>query len=112
MAAALAGLDLARLSSHDLFLVLGLRARQASHEQARLLAVLLEAARSRPDTLARVAELGEFAADQPAFELHWSRPYACSQLALARALVDDPREGLPLWPPTNPDSKPATVAAR
>ena len=89
LAAALAELDLTRLSSHDLCLVLGLRARQASHEQARLLAVLLEAARSRPDTLDRVAELGEFAADQPAFELRWSRPYACSQLALARALIDD-----------------------
>ena len=48
LAAALAALDLTRLSSYDLYVVLGVQARQANHEQARLLAVLLEAARSHP----------------------------------------------------------------
>ena len=53
LAAALAGLDLTRLSSHDLYVLLAVQSRQVNHEQARLLAVLLEAARSRPDTLDR-----------------------------------------------------------
>ena len=71
---ALAGLELARLSSYDRTWCWGCRSGKENQEKARLLAVLLEAARSRPDTLARVVEIGEFAADQPAFELHWSRP--------------------------------------
>ena len=89
LAAALAGLDLARLSSHDLYVLLGVQARQANHEQARLLAVLLEAARSRPDTLARTTELDQYSAGQAGFELTWSPSYARSQLHLARALIDD-----------------------
>ena len=52
LAAALASLDLTRLSSHDLYLLLKVQARQANHEQARLLAVLLQAP-EQPDTLTR-----------------------------------------------------------
>ena len=89
LAAALAGLDLTRLCSHDLYMLLQVQSRQVNHEQARLLAVLLEAARSRPDTLTRRSELDQFSAGQAGFELTWSPAYAQSQLHLARALIED-----------------------
>jgi hypothetical protein len=56
-------------------------ARQAAHQQARLLTAMVKAA--------QVCPLGEdFGADEISFALHWTRQAAQGQLALAQELTD------------------------
>src|SRR5262245_49889236 len=85
----LASLDISRLGSADLHTALEAQARLVAHDQARLLAMLYEAARSVGDegSLARADTVDAFSADQPAFTLHWTRSRAQGQLALAEDLI-------------------------
>jgi Domain of unknown function (DUF222) len=108
LARMLAAVDLSRCTSVELFKVTQLRARQVSHENARLLETLLETAyadladsRSPAQSDAgadpesdgaglppRVRELNEFSGDQLAFALVWSGPAMQAQVSLARDLIE------------------------
>jgi hypothetical protein len=92
LAATLATVDRSRCSAADVLVLLAARARQVAHDQAQLLADLLEAARSEPDAgpaiAARLAEPDpEFGADEAAFTLSWSRQAATVFLGVARDLI-------------------------
>ena len=86
LASALAVVDRSRV---DALTVLAAQARQVAHEQAGLLAVLVQVAEA-----AEVAVVGgaghvpgEFAADEIAVALCWTRQAAQAQLAFARDVV-------------------------
>jgi hypothetical protein len=92
LAAALATIDVSRCTSADLYIVCGAQARQVAHEQARLLAAMLETAYAVYDgddeSLSRQRELGEFSGDQLAFSLTWSRGGVQGHLLTAQALIE------------------------
>jgi hypothetical protein len=92
LAAVLAGLDPARLGAADVLEVCAAQARQVAHEQARLLALMLQAGyaarASEPDSLWRGSGLDEFSGDEVAFSLCCSRGYAFGQLLLAADLIE------------------------
>jgi hypothetical protein len=91
LASALAGIDRSRVNGYDLVVVLRAQARQVAHEQARLLADLVEVAHCAPGgpdaAVARTATPGEFAADEIRAALGWTRRAAEAQLGLAMAVV-------------------------
>jgi hypothetical protein len=90
LAAVLASLELSRLSGADCVEVLRAQHRQASHEQARLMAAMAEVGRCGigPDEqLPRMAEPDEFSADEIRGALAWTRRAADSQLSLAWDLI-------------------------
>src|SRR5262245_27899128 len=89
LSAMLESVDPSRLGSADVHTALEAQARLVAHDQARLLAMLYEAARcvGDEDSLERADTVDEFSADQPAFTLHWTRSRAQGQLALAEDLI-------------------------
>jgi hypothetical protein len=68
------------------------RYRQIAHEQAELMADMVAIGHSPPDGPGapplRTAGIGEFAADEIAFALGWTRRAADTQFSLAVALVE------------------------
>ena len=90
LAAMLATIDLSRLSGTDCVAVLRARQRQASHEQAQLMAAMVEVALcgiGPDDALPRIDAPDEFAADEIRGALAWTRSAANSQLDLAWDLI-------------------------
>ena len=86
LAAVLDTIELPRLSGSDCVEVMRARHRQASHEQARLMAAMVEVARCGigPDEqLPRTPAPDEFAADEIRAALAWTRRAADTQLGLA-----------------------------
>ncbi|MGH3902926.1 MAG: DUF222 domain-containing protein [Pseudonocardiaceae bacterium] len=77
LGAALAGLDLHALAGSDLVDVLCARARQLSHEQAQLLAVMAEVGycdpHADPEEVTRLAQASDYAADEIRAALAWTR---------------------------------------
>jgi hypothetical protein len=91
LAAVLAGIDLSRLGGLDCVTVMRAQHRQTAHEQARLMAAMVEVARcgiGPDDQLPRVEEPDEFAADEIRGALSWTRSAAGTQLSLAWDLID------------------------
>src|SRR6266545_1546124 len=91
LAAVLAGIELSRLSGLDCVEILRARLRQVSHEQAQLMAAMVEVALcgvGPDDQLPRVGEPDEFAADEIRDALSWTRSAASNQLSLAWDLLD------------------------
>jgi hypothetical protein len=88
---ALAGLDLHALTGSDLVEVLRARARQLSHEQAQLLAVMVEIGLGDPaagdDEVARLAHAPEYAADEIRAALAWTRNAAYREFHFAQSLL-------------------------
>src|SRR5262245_12179236 len=91
LAVALAAADRSRLGGSDAITLAQARARQIAHEQAELLADLVEVARTDWHTpagvYARMPDADEYSVDQVAWALTWSAPAAKAQLALATDLV-------------------------
>jgi hypothetical protein len=91
LAALLDGMDIRTLTGDDLVDVLRARARQLSHEQARLLATMAELAirdpDAAPDEVARLDEPAEFAADEIRAALAWTRTAADRELGFAETLT-------------------------
>ncbi|HZB26942.1 MAG TPA: DUF222 domain-containing protein, partial [Gemmatimonadales bacterium] len=90
MAAALATIDLTRLGGLDSVEVLRAQHRQASHEQARLMAAMVEVGLcglGPDDELPRMDEPDEFSADEIRAALSWTRAAANAQLWLAWDLI-------------------------
>jgi hypothetical protein len=86
LAAALAGIDLSRLGGLDCVTVMRAQHRQAAHEQARLMAAMVEVARcgvGPDDALPRMDAPDEFSADEIRGALVWTRAAANTQLSLA-----------------------------
>src|SRR3954447_10492969 len=91
LAAVLATIDLGRLSGTDCVEVLRARHRQASHEQAQLMAAMVEVARcgiGPDDALPRMDAPDEFSADEIRCALSWTRATASNQLSLAWDLIN------------------------
>ncbi|MGH3814319.1 MAG: DUF222 domain-containing protein [Pseudonocardiaceae bacterium] len=89
LAAALAGLDLSRLSGFDCVEVLKARYRQLSHDRAQLMATMVEAGLRRPgpDDLARASIPDEFSPDEIRAALVLTRRAAEDQFWLAHDLI-------------------------
>ncbi|MGH3798014.1 MAG: HNH endonuclease signature motif containing protein [Pseudonocardiaceae bacterium] len=91
LAAALAGLDLHALTGPDLVEVLRAQARQLSHEQAQLLAVMAEVGycdpHADPDEVARLAQASDYAADEIRAALAWTRNAAYREYHFAHTLL-------------------------
>ncbi len=87
----LGGLDISALAGTDLVEVLRARARQLSHEQAQLLAVMAEVGlcdpHAGPDEVARLVQAPEFAADEIRAALAWTRNAAYREYHFAQALL-------------------------
>ena len=87
----LGGLNISALTGNDLVEVLRARARQLSHEQAQLLAVMVEVGLSDPqagpDGVGRLAQAPEFAADEIRAALVWTRNAAYREHHFAEALL-------------------------
>lgn len=87
----LAGIDIHALIGADAVEVMQACARQLSHEQARLLATMVEVGLCDPDTganeVARLAESPLYAADEIAAALAWTRRAADRELDFAETLV-------------------------
>jgi hypothetical protein len=92
LATVLARVDRAALNGYDLVEVLRARARQIAHEQAELLADMVEIAHCEAGEwdapVARLADADDFAADEIRLALHLTRRAADSQLMLAYGLVE------------------------
>ncbi len=91
LAAVLATIDRTLLRGSDTVTLLQNRARQLAHDQAELLADILEVGLtdwdSPADRVARMTAPDEFSRDQVAWALRWSLPFAQSQLDLAADLT-------------------------
>ena len=86
LAAVLAGIDLSRLGGLDCVEVMRAQHRQVAHEQARLMAAMVEVAVcgvGPDDALARMDAPDEFSADEIRGALVWTRAAADAQLSLA-----------------------------
>lgn len=87
----LAGIDIHALTGADAVEVLWARARQLSHEQARLLATMVEIGLCDPDAdtddVSRLAESSTYAADEIRAALAWTRRAADRVLDFAETLV-------------------------
>ncbi len=87
LAAALAGIELPRLTGFDAVEVLRAEYRQLAHAQARVLAVLAEVGCCEDaDSLVRV-EPGQFAAEEARAALVWTRRRADEEFWFARDLL-------------------------
>ncbi|MGH3999069.1 MAG: DUF222 domain-containing protein [Pseudonocardiaceae bacterium] len=91
LGALLAGIDIHALTGCDAVDVLQARARQLSHEQARLLATMVEVGLCDPDAagdeVARLAESPPYAADEIRAALAWTRRAADRELGFAETLM-------------------------
>ncbi|HKS52973.1 MAG TPA: DUF222 domain-containing protein [Pseudonocardiaceae bacterium] len=91
LSALLAAIDISALTGSDVVEVLRARARQLSHEQARLLATMVEVGLCDPDAnndeVARLAESPPYAADEIRAALSWTRRAADRELDFAETLV-------------------------
>lgn len=91
LGALLAGIDIHALTGADAVEVLRARARQLSHEQARLLATMVEVGLCDPDAatneVGRLAESPPYAADEIRAALAWARRAADRELDFAETLV-------------------------
>jgi hypothetical protein len=91
LSALLAGIDISALTGSDAVEVSRARARQLSHEQARLLATMVDVGLCDPDAdgdeVARLAESPPYAADEIRAALAWIRRAADRELAFAEVLV-------------------------
>ena len=87
LSALLAGIDIHALTGSDVVEVLQARARQLSHEQARLLVTMVEVGLCDPDATgdeaARLAESPLYAADEIRAALSWTRRAADRELRFA-----------------------------
>jgi hypothetical protein len=94
LAAALSSIDRSRLSGYDLVVVMRARARQLSHDQAELLADMVEVSHCADAKFGRLDEAFEYAAHEIRAALTLTRQAAESELDLATDL----RERLPqVW---------------
>jgi hypothetical protein len=90
LAAALAAIDLTRLGGLDCVEVLRAQHRQTAHEQARLMAAMVEVALcgvGPDDQLPRMTAPDAFSADEIRAALSWTRSAANTQLSLAWDLL-------------------------
>jgi hypothetical protein len=89
LSAALAGLDVARLSGFDCVEVLKARYRQLNHDRAQLMAAMVEVSLGGPpsDDLARMDVPDEFSADEIRTALMLTRRAADTQFSLAYDLI-------------------------
>ncbi len=87
----LAGIDIHELTGADAVEVLRVRARQLSHDQARLLATMVEVGLCDPDAgageVARLPESPPYAADEIRAALAWTRGAAGREHGFAETLV-------------------------
>jgi len=87
----LAGIDIHAVTGADAVEVLRARARQLSHEQARLLATMVEVGLCDPDAgvgeVARLPESPPYAADEIRAALAWTRRAADREHGFAETLV-------------------------
>ncbi|MGH3834826.1 MAG: HNH endonuclease signature motif containing protein [Pseudonocardiaceae bacterium] len=87
----LGGLNISALTGTDLVEVLRARARQLSHEQAQLLAAMVEIGlcdpHAGPDEVARLAQAPEYAADEIRAALAWTRNAAYREYHFAETLL-------------------------
>lgn len=87
----LAGIDIHELTGADAVEVLRARARQLSHDQARLLATMVEVGLCDPDAgageVARLPESPPYAADEIRAALAWTRGAAGREHGFAETLV-------------------------
>lgn len=92
LAAILAGIDRSRVNGHDMVTVLQARARQVAHEQAELLADIVEVAHCPPGTFTSPVEqlegLSRYPDDEIRAALCWTRRAAGEQLTLALDVVE------------------------
>jgi hypothetical protein len=92
LAVTLASVDRSRLGGSDAITLAQARARLIAHEQAQLLADLVEVSRTDlhtpPRVFFRMAGADEYSLDQIAWGLTWSLPAAKAQLALATDLIN------------------------
>jgi hypothetical protein len=91
LGALLAGIDIRALTGADAVEVLRARARQLSHEQARLLATMVEGGLCDSDAgvgeVARLVESPPYAADEIRAALAWTRRAAEREHDFAETLV-------------------------
>ncbi|MDQ3763178.1 MAG: hypothetical protein M3460_16490 [Actinomycetota bacterium] len=91
LGALLAGIDIHALTGVDAVEVLRARARQLSHEQAQLLATMVEVGLCDPDAgpgqVARLSESPPYAADETRAALAWTRGAADREHDFAETLV-------------------------
>jgi hypothetical protein len=91
LAAALAGLDLSQLPSEELEAAAAACARQVAHYQALLWSAVHELGRTPaacpPGQVRREAGYGKYAAEQVAWPLRWTLPYARRELDLAHDMI-------------------------
>ncbi|PZS23891.1 MAG: hypothetical protein DLM61_23375 [Pseudonocardiales bacterium] len=91
LGALLAGIDIHAVTGADAVEILRARARQLSHEQARLLATMVEVGLCDPDALAgevaRLPESPPYAADEIRAALAWTRRAADREHDFAETLV-------------------------
>ena len=91
LGALLARIDISALTGSDVVEVLRARARQLSHDQARLLATMVEVGLCDPaaydDEVSRLSEPPAYAADEIRAALAWTRRAADRELNFAEALV-------------------------
>ncbi|MGH4007825.1 MAG: DUF222 domain-containing protein [Pseudonocardiaceae bacterium] len=87
----LGGLNISALTGTDLVEVLRARARLLSHEQAQLLAAMVEIGlcdpHAGPDEVARLAQAPEYAADEIRAALAWTRNAASREYHFAETLL-------------------------
>ncbi|MGH3946791.1 MAG: DUF222 domain-containing protein, partial [Pseudonocardiaceae bacterium] len=87
----LGGINMSALTGTDLVEVLRARARQLSHEQAQLLATMVEVGLCdpyvEPDEVARLAQAPEYAADEIRAALAWTRNAAYREYHFAETLL-------------------------
>ncbi len=88
LARLLAGVDRRRCGGDDLVTLVQARARQLAHEQAQLLADVVEMARCHTDGMTRSAYPDEFAEVELACALTWTRNAAGKQLWFAMDLLN------------------------
>ncbi|HEU0088694.1 MAG TPA: hypothetical protein VFQ77_13785 [Pseudonocardiaceae bacterium] len=91
LGALLGGLDIGALTGSDVVEVLRARARQLAHEQAQLLAVMVEVGlcdpAAEPDEVRRLAQAPEWAADEIRAALAWTRTAAYREYYFAQTLL-------------------------
>ncbi len=91
LAALLAGIDIHAVTGADAVEIVRARARQLSHEQARLLATMVEVGLCDPDAgageVGRLAESPPYAADEIRAALAWTRRAADREHHFAETLV-------------------------
>jgi uncharacterized membrane protein YgcG len=92
LSAILAGIDRSRVNGHDMVTVMQARARQVAHDQAELLADIVEVAHCPPGVfnslVKRLEGLSRYPDDEVRVALCWTRRAAGEQLTLALDVVE------------------------